>query len=101
MDYLAVQPQPNLAAVVAAVASVLGVPLEGHSPASTQVLPILPTGVYDEDAATVATGISYETRYRAVRAGKLTCRRIGARRLYLGEDLLNWISGRKGASSEK
>lgn len=90
------QPQASLAAIVATVAEALGVSLDQGESSRYTPRPILATAVYDEDAATAATGTSYETRYRASRTGKLKCRRIGARRLYLGSDLLAWIGDEGG-----
>lgn len=89
----------GLTAIVAAVAETLGIDLSSDG-AMAQVRPIFPTAVYDEDTASTVTGTSASTRFRAVRSGKLKCRRIGSRRLYLGSDLLNWIAGRKGEENQ-
>lgn len=86
------QGNTGLAAVVAAVADSLGISLEADS-AIARARPIFPTAIYDEDAATAVTGTSISTRFRAVKRGKLKCRRAGSRRLYLGSDLLDWLKG--------
>lgn len=82
----------GLEAIVVAVASALGIDLNGES-GITQVRPIFPTAVYDQRQAEVITGLSTSTLFRAVDAGKLTCRRAGRRRLYLGSDLLAYLKG--------
>ncbi|NOT64422.1 MAG: hypothetical protein HOP19_29740 [Acidobacteria bacterium] len=61
---------------------------------------ILPDAIYDEDQATLATGVSYETRYRHVREGKLRVRRCGSRRFYFGADLTRWLRGESPDSAE-
>lgn len=91
----------NLSAVVAAVASVLGITLDEQVPMLAPAIPILPTAVYDEETATQVTGVCYETRYRAVRAGRLVCRRVGSRRFYLGSDLLTWLQTTTGGRTKK
>lgn len=61
---------------------------------------ILPDAIYDEEAATPATGTSYETRYRHVREGKLRVRRVGSRRFYFGSDLISWLKGETPKTDE-
>lgn len=96
------QPQKQLtpSAIVAHVAAALGVPFDGCALQVHVPRPIEPTAIYDEAAAEAVTNTSYETRYRAVKKGKLVCRRIGSRRLYLGSDLLAWIGGKPAGGQD-
>lgn len=86
------QASSGLMAVVATILNSLGINPDNEGAIST-VRPIFPTAIYDEDAATAVTGTSISTRFRAVKQGKLKCRRAGSRRLYLGSDLLAWLKG--------
>ncbi len=86
------QAETGLAAVVAAVAAALGVDL-GEQGAIAHARPIFPTAVYDQRQAEEITGLSTSTIFRAVDSGKLTCRRAGRRRLFLGSDLLAYLTG--------
>lgn len=86
------QTESGLAAVVTAVASALGIDL-AEVGAIAHVRPIFPTAVYDQRQAEDVTGLSASTLFRAVDRGKLTCRRAGRRRLYLGSDLLTYLKG--------
>lgn len=86
------QADTGFAALVVAVAGALGFDLTEQD-AIAHVRPIFPTAVYDQKQAEEITGLSTSTIFRAVDAGKLTCRRAGRRRLFLGSDLLSYLKG--------
>ena len=85
------QASRGLMAFVATILSSLGINPSNEGAIST-VRPIFPTAIYDEEAATAVTGTSVSTRFRAVKKGKLKCCRVGSRRLYTGQALLDWVT---------
>lgn len=54
--------------------------------------PIYPTAVYTQRDAETITTLSRATLQRATASGKLQCRYAGRKRLFLGEDLLKFLT---------
>jgi hypothetical protein len=54
---------------------------------------LVPAGIYDDDALYAVLGVSSQTLARARRDGELRHVRKGKRVLYLGQWVLDWLTG--------
>jgi hypothetical protein len=65
-------------------------------PAMLRPVPIDPTAVYDDSALVLSLDIPSATLARARREGRLRYSRKGRRTYYLGQWVLDWITGGPG-----